>query len=113
LDIVRFVLDNPRATKEEIAEGIGVHSQATYRTLQQLETIGVLKPKALTIGKKGRPRHCFDINGLLLPALQPEKYFDEDILSKSSHPAHRPRKTGATVRKPTTSNGRRLPPRRT
>lgn len=113
LDIVRFILENPRAIKEEIAEGIGVHTQATYRVLQQLETIGVIVPKKLTIGKKGRPSHCFDINGMLLPALQPEKYFDEDILSKTSHPGHRPRKTGSTPRKPPSSNGRRLPPRRT
>lgn len=113
LDIVKFVLANPRATKEEIAEGIGIHTQATYRTLQSLETTGVLIPKKLSLGKKGRPHHCFDINGMLLPALKPELYFDEDILTKTSHPAYRPNPKGPAPRRSSASSSRRVPPRRT
>jgi Toprim-like len=77
LDVVKFILQHPQSTREEISHGIVVHSQRAYRVLADLVTTGVLKSETKrSTRSNGRPIHYFSINPRLLPALQPEKYLD-------------------------------------
>lgn len=75
LDIVQFIVDNPRCTREEICEGVDLHAMRAYRVLEDLVTTGVLqKHEATAVHSRGRPRKYFEINPRLLPALRPEKF---------------------------------------
>jgi hypothetical protein len=75
LDIVQFILDNPRSSREEICEGVDLHAMRAYRVLEDLVTTGVLTKMELTaIRSKGRPRKYFSVNPRLLPALRPEQF---------------------------------------
>lgn len=75
LDIVQFILDNPQSTREEISEGVDLHSMRAYRVLEDLVTTGVLRKEELTaVRSRGRPRKYFSVNPRLLPALRPDKF---------------------------------------
>ncbi len=79
MDVIKFILHNPKCSREEIAEGIAVHSQRCYRVLSDLAITGVIRPQTIPVLRSnGRPKHYYIINPKLLPALQPSKYFDPD-----------------------------------
>lgn len=79
LDVVNFIMENPRATREEISEGINVHSQRAYRVLTDLVTTGVLRnANVVSIRKNGRPHDYYELNPILLPALLPERYMTHE-----------------------------------
>jgi predicted transcriptional regulator len=81
LDIVQFIVDNPRSTREEVAEGVNLHSMRAYRVLEDLVTTGVLSNVEITaVRSKGRPRKYYAVNPRLLPALRPDKF--DPLISK-------------------------------
>lgn len=81
LDIVRYILNNPRATRDEIAEGADVNPTRAYNILSDLCTTGVLRADTastnlLEPNKKGRPSIKYVLNSKLLPALKPEQHLE-------------------------------------
>lgn len=78
LDIVKFILNNPQSSREDVSEGAEIHSQRAYRVLRNLETTGVIKEcQSPSNRRNGRPRKYFELNPKLLPALLPSKYINE------------------------------------
>jgi hypothetical protein len=104
LDIVKFIMNHPKCSRENIAEGTNIHSQRAFRVLRNLETTGVIREVSVpSLRKNGRPRKHFEINPKLLPALQ--------------HNGQQPKETsssGSTIeRRRPTSNGSGVRTRRT
>jgi hypothetical protein len=71
-EILEYILQHPKAARDEIASGIQVHSQKVYNVLRDLCVTGVLDTYQSPSGPRGgNPKKLYVINSKLLPALAP------------------------------------------
>lgn len=107
--IVKHILDQQTKflSREEISNNLAIPSVRCYKVLTNLCTTEVLRKRTLTTERKnGRPRIYYELNPILVPALNMdiEQYGSiKETKNKESRPPVKPRPNSA----------RRLPPRRT